>query len=337
MHGRTVSEVLPHFPALVVTSVEGRDSRSGIRAGVRPMYKSVLVVCFTLISSAVSAQDCFLFFCSPRMEPQVQQVEPPEPRYDPRYDPRHDPRSDPRYEPRYAPRPYEPPVARQYPVEPQYPVERQYPGERQYPVERQDPSQRQYPVDRQYAALYGAVAGEPFPVPAVQLSVVNPNFLRRTVSYPSNEPPGTIIIDPQNHYLYLVQGGGQAIRYGVGVGRQGFSWSGTANIRDKQAWPDWYPPKEMIQRQPELRRQLTQLRSGLGVAGGPGNPLGARALYLWAGGKDTLYRIHGTNEPHTIGQSVSSGCIRMLNQDVIDLHQRTPVGAKVVVLQSRVS
>jgi lipoprotein-anchoring transpeptidase ErfK/SrfK len=281
------------------------------------MYKSVLVVCFTLISSAVSAQDCFLFLCSPRMEPQVQPVEPPEPRY--------------------YPRPYEPPVVRQYPAEPQYPVERQYPPERQYPGERQYPAERQYPVDRQYAALYGPVAGEPFPVPAVPLSVINPNYLRRVVSYPSNEPPGTIIIDPQNHYLYLVQGGGQAIRYGVGVGRQGFGWTGVANIRDKQAWPDWYPPKEMIQRQPELRRQLSQLRSGIGVAGGPGNPLGARALYLWAGGKDTLYRIHGTNEPHTIGQSVSSGCIRMLNQDVIDLYQRTPAGAKVVVLQARVS
>ena len=209
--------------------------------------------------------------------------------------------------------------------------------ERQYPAERQNPVGRQYPVDRQYAALYGPVAGEPFAVPAVPLSEINPNYLRRAVSYPSNEPPGTIIIDPHNRYLYLVQGGGQAIRYGVGVGRQGFGWSGVANIRDKQAWPDWYPPKEMIQRQPELRRQLSQLRSGIGVAGGPGNPLGARALYLWAGGKDTLYRIHGTNEPHTIGQSVSSGCIRMLNQDVIDLYQRTPLGAKVVVLRSRVS
>jgi lipoprotein-anchoring transpeptidase ErfK/SrfK len=185
--------------------------------------------------------------------------------------------------------------------------------------------------------MYGPVAGEPFPVAAVPLSEVNPNYLRRAVSYPSNEPPGTIIIDPQNRYLYLVQGGGRAIRYGVGVGRQGFGWSGVANIRDKQAWPDWYPPKEMIQRQPELRRQLSQLRSGIGVAGGPGNPLGARAMYLWQGNKDTLYRIHGTNEPQTIGQSVSSGCIRMLNQDVIDLYQRTPVGAKVVVLQSRVS
>ena len=184
--------------------------------------------------------------------------------------------------------------------------------------------------------MYGPVAGEPFPIPAVPLSVIHPNYLRRVVSYPSPEPSGTIIIDPQNHYLYLVQGGGRAIRYGVGVGREGFGWSGVANIRDKQAWPDWYPPKEMIQRQPGLRQQLSQLRSGIGLAGGPGNPLGARALYLWQGNKDTLYRIHGTNEPETIGQSVSSGCIRMLNQDVIDLYQRTPLGAKVVVLRARV-
>jgi lipoprotein-anchoring transpeptidase ErfK/SrfK len=169
------------------------------------------------------------------------------------------------------------------------------------------------------------------------MSEVDPNYLRAAVSFPSQEAPGTIIVDPQGHYLYLVQGGGRAIRYGIGVGRQGFGWSGSANIRDKQEWPDWYPPKEMIQRQPELKRQLSTLRGGLGVAGGPGNPLGARAMYLWQGNKDTLYRIHGTNEPSTIGQSVSSGCIRMLNQDVIDLYQRTPLGAKVVVLRSRMS
>ena len=191
--------------------------------------------------------------------------------------------------------------------------------------------------ERQHTGMYGPVAGEPFPVPAVPMSEVDPNYLRSAVSFPSNEPPGTVIVDPQAHYLYLVQGSGRAIRYGIGVGRQGFGWSGVATIRTKQEWPDWYPPKEMIQRQPELKRQLSTLQSGLGVAGGPGNPLGARALYLWQGNKDTLYRIHGTNEPSTIGQSVSSGCIRMLNQDVIDLYQRTPLGAKVVVLRSRVS
>ena len=164
---------------------------------------------------------------------------------------------------------------------------------------------------------------------------IDPQFLRRTVSYPTGEPPGTIVIDPRNHFLYLVQDGGQAIRYGVGVGREGFGWSGTANVREKREWPDWYPPKEMVQRQPELRRQLAELQSGIGMAGGPRNPLGARALYLWQGNKDTLFRIHGTVEPWTIGSSVSSGCIRMINQDVIDLYQRTALGAKVVVLGPR--
>jgi lipoprotein-anchoring transpeptidase ErfK/SrfK len=152
--------------------------------------------------------------------------------------------------------------------------------------------------------------------------------MRRAVYYPSTESPGTIIVDAQNHFLYSIEGSGRAIRYGIGVGRQGFSWSGVATVRDKQEWPDWYPPREMIERKPELLRQVGTLQSGIG------NPLGARALYLWQGNKDTLYRIHGTNEPHTIGRSVSSGCIRMLNQDVIDLYQRTPLGAKVVVLAS---
>ncbi len=127
------------------------------------------------------------------------------------------------------------------------------------------------------------------------------------------------------------------MRYGVGVGRQGFSWSGSATIHDKQEWPDWYPPREMLARQPELMRHMSQLRSGIGMPGGPRNPLGARALYLWQDNKDTLFRIHGTVEPWTIGKNVSSGCIRMLNQDVMDLYERAPVGAKVVVLGSRVA
>jgi lipoprotein-anchoring transpeptidase ErfK/SrfK len=172
-------------------------------------------------------------------------------------------------------------------------------------------------------------------IPAEQPSQINPNYLRQTVYYPSNEGPGTIIVDPHNRFLYWVAGGGRAIRYGIGVGRQGFQWSGVATIHDKQEWPDWYPPKEMLQRQPEIMRQMQRLRGGIGMAGGSGNPLGARALYLWQGNKDTLYRIHGTTEPWTIGRSVSSGCIRMLNQDVIDLYNRTPLGAKVVVLGSR--
>ena len=156
--------------------------------------------------------------------------------------------------------------------------------------------------------------------------------MRQAISYPSAETPGTLIVDPQNHFLYFIEGGSRAIRYGIGVGKQGFGWSGVAAVHNKQEWPDWYPPKEMIQRKPELANQISTLQSGLGVPGGPDNPLGARAMYLWQGNKDTLYRIHGTNEPDTIGRSVSSGCIRMLNQDVIDLYARTQVGAKVIVL-----
>jgi lipoprotein-anchoring transpeptidase ErfK/SrfK len=186
-----------------------------------------------------------------------------------------------------------------------------------------------------YSALYAEVDGEPFPIPAVRLSEIGAQYLRAGVIYRTSEAPGTIVIDPQNHYLYFVEGGGRAIRYGVGVGREGFGWSGVAAIHDKQEWPDWYPPKEMIQRQPELRRQMSELQGGLGMPGGPGNPLGSRAMYLWQGNKDTLYRIHGTVEPWTIGKSVSSGCIRMINQDVIDLYMRAPLGAKVLVLSSR--
>jgi lipoprotein-anchoring transpeptidase ErfK/SrfK len=186
-----------------------------------------------------------------------------------------------------------------------------------------------------YSTIYAESNSEPFPVPAFRLSDVDPTYLRKSIYYPTDEPPGTIVIDPQRRFLYLIEGGGRAIRYGVGVGRTGFEWSGTATVHNKQEWPDWYPPKEMIERQPELRKAMSELQSGVGMHGGPGNPLGARALYLWQGNKDTLYRIHGTVEPWTIGKNVSSGCIRMINQDVIDLYERTPVGARVVVLSSR--
>jgi lipoprotein-anchoring transpeptidase ErfK/SrfK len=237
--------------------------------------------------------------------------------------------------PQYAPQPqYQQP---QYQPQPQY---QSRPSWRDQTEPERPRESARTPLDpasaRQYAAVYAAIEDEPFPIPAVRLSDVDPAFLRQSVYYPTNEPAGTIVIDPQNHYLYLVQGGGKAVRYGVGVGRQGFGWSGTANIHDKQEWPDWYPPKEMLARQPELMRHMSQLRSGIGMAGGPRNPLGARALYLWQGNKDTLYRIHGTLEPWTIGKSVSSGCIRMINQDVIDLYERVPEGSRVVVLGSRI-
>ncbi|MFE1602115.1 L,D-transpeptidase [Methylobacterium sp. ID0610] len=186
------------------------------------------------------------------------------------------------------------------------------------------------PID--YARAYAAVNSEPFPIPAFRWQRANPAFLRQDVGYGGRYEPGTVVIDPRAHHLYLVQPGGRARRYGVGVGRQGFAWSGIATINSKQAWPDWYPPKEMIARQPALARQVSQLQSGLGVPGGPRNPLGARAMYLWQNNKDTLYRIHGTTEPESIGRSVSSGCIRMINQDVMDLYARVSVGAQVVVI-----
>ncbi len=142
---------------------------------------------------------------------------------------------------------------------------------------------------------------------------------RQVVNYHSREAPGTIIIDTPNTYLYLVMGNGQAMRYGIGIGRDGFTWSGTQTITRKAEWPAWTPPPEMIARQPYLPRHMT---------GGPGNPLGARAMYL--GG--TIYRIHGTNAPETIGTRVSSGCLRLTNEDVIDLYSRVNVGTKVIVL-----
>ncbi len=179
--------------------------------------------------------------------------------------------------------------------------------------------------------MYGAIGGEPFPIPAVDLGRINPAFLRREVVYASKEKPGTVIIDPNRRYLYFIEPDDKAIRYGVGVGRQGFGWNGTADIRYKQEWPKWFPPPEMIERQPELQPYAD------GMPGGPGNPLGCRAMYLWQGNKDTLYRIHGTIEPWTIGTRVSSGCIRMINQDAIDLYNKVVIGTKVIVLPSAVS
>ena len=147
-----------------------------------------------------------------------------------------------------------------------------------------------------------------------------PEYRRQMVSYRSSEPPGTVIVQTSERFLYVVQGNGRAIRYAIGVGRDGFQWQGLLKISRKAEWPDWTPPPEMIERQPYLPRFM---------AGGPGNPLGARALYLGA----TVYRIHGTNRPDTIGTAVSSGCFRLVNADVTDLYGRVPVGTKVVVRQ----
>ena len=189
---------------------------------------------------------------------------------------------------------------------------------------------------QRYALMYSPIPTERFPLPVVDLARIQPQFLRTNVAYATDKAPGTIVIDPAAHYLYAVEPFGRATRYGVGVGREGFGWSGVATINSKQEWPDWYPPKEMIERVPDLAAKLTTLQSGIGQPGGPTNPLGARALYLWQNGKDTLYRIHGTSQPWTIGTSVSSGCIRMISQDVIDLYDRTPIGTEVVVLGNAV-
>jgi lipoprotein-anchoring transpeptidase ErfK/SrfK len=160
-------------------------------------------------------------------------------------------------------------------------------------------------------------------------SEVNPKYRRQRVAFATQQPPGTVVVDPGAKFLYLVMSDGTALRYGIGVGREGFGWSGTAEIGRKARWPRWTPPAEMIRRQPELERYRKGMEPGLN------NPLGARALYLYQDGRDTLYRIHGTEESWSIGRNVSSGCIRLLNQDVIDLFARIPIGARVVVLPAK--
>lgn len=181
--------------------------------------------------------------------------------------------------------------------------------------------------DPRYLAMYGPRPNEPFPIPAVDLRHIEPRYYRREVDYITEEAPGTIVVEPYDKYLYFVMPGGRAMRYGIGVGREGFGWSGRAVIRRKAEWPSWHPPVEMQERDEKARLWAD------GMPGGLSNPLGARALYLYQGGRDTLYRIHGTNEPWTIGSNVSSGCIRMINQDAIDLYERIPTGTEVAVVE----
>ncbi|MDX6806891.1 L,D-transpeptidase [Terrihabitans rhizophilus] len=178
---------------------------------------------------------------------------------------------------------------------------------------------------------YGAITTEPWPIAAIDTTKVDPRYLRQVVSNPTREKPGTIVVDTQNKFLYLVEEGGTARRYGVGVGRQGFSWDGRAIIDRKQEWPKWHPPKEMMERDPEAAKWPE------GMPGGITNPLGPRALYLAQNGKDTYFRIHGTTQPNSIGKAMSSGCIRLFNQDIIDLYNRVPIGTEVVVLQTGVA
>lgn len=178
---------------------------------------------------------------------------------------------------------------------------------------------------------YGEIEDGGYEIPAVDTTRIDRSFLRQEVSYSGHEEPGTIIVDPSSRHLFYVKGGGRATRFGVGVGREGFGWSGVATVRRKSEWPSWTPPSQMIRRQPELEEFAE------GMPGGLDNPLGARAMYLYQGDRDTLYRIHGTNEPESIGTRVSSGCIRLINQDVIDLYDRVHIGSKVVVRTSDVS
>ena len=186
----------------------------------------------------------------------------------------------------------------------------------------------QPPVDPQYAMIYGEKLDEPYPLPAIPYQKINTKFLRQVVADPTGQPPGTLVVDTGNHFLYFTLGNGQAMRYGVGLGRQGFAWSGRGVIQYKRQWPKWTPPVEMVARQPELQERL-------GIEGfqepGLKNPLGARALYIFKDGEDTLYRVHGSPEWWSIGKSVSSGCVRMINQDVVDLFERVPNKTPIVV------
>jgi lipoprotein-anchoring transpeptidase ErfK/SrfK len=195
----------------------------------------------------------------------------------------------------------------------------------------QAPQQSAAPtLDPMYAAMYGARPDESHPLPALDLEGVDTRYLRREVAYTGREEPGTIVVDTDARYLYLVREDGRAIRYGIGVGNEGMAWSGRARVGRKANWPRWTPTPDMIRREPERNARWAG-----GMAGGLQNPLGARALYLYDNGRDTLYRIHGTSEPWSIGQAVSSGCIRMFNHDIIDLYNRVPVGSPVVVLNGR--
>ncbi|MBX3597024.1 MAG: L,D-transpeptidase [Rhizobiaceae bacterium] len=185
------------------------------------------------------------------------------------------------------------------------------------------------PTFEEYALMYGAVEDGGFQIPAVPYSQIDPQFLRQVVANTTGQKPGTIVVDTLGHHLYLTLPGGHAVRYGVGLGRAGFEWSGAGVIQWKQKWPKWTPPDEMIARDPKLEK--FSVRNG-GQPGGLKNPLGARALYIFQNGEDTLYRVHGTPEWRSIGKSVSSGCVRMLHQDVIDLFNRVPNKTPIVVV-----
>ena len=182
------------------------------------------------------------------------------------------------------------------------------------------------PIPTEIVQMYAALPFEQFPVPAVDLRYLDPQYYRRRVAYPTVEAPGTVIVDTGNFYLYHVEGDGMAMRYGAGLGRAGFEWSGRGHIAYMREWPVWTPPAEMIDRQPELEKWRH------GQPPGMDNPLGARALYIHQGNRDTIYRIHGTAETWTIGKAVSSGCVRLLHQDVIHLADNVRPGSTLIVI-----
>ncbi|WP_336276583.1 L,D-transpeptidase [Bartonella sp. CB178] len=194
---------------------------------------------------------------------------------------------------------------------------------------RPDSSRPVWYVPEEVQALYGPVTNEPYFLPAVDLSVIDPKFWRQEVIYYTSYSPGTLVIDTRERFLYLIGENGKAMRYGIGVGKEGLEFEGEGIVQRKRQWPSWVPTKAMMDREPERYGHL-----GKGMPPGFDNPLGARALYLYKDGKDTLFRIHGSNEAWSIGQAISSGCIRLLNQDIIDLYDRVPTGARVVVLQN---
>ncbi|MGE3644707.1 MAG: L,D-transpeptidase [Beijerinckiaceae bacterium] len=187
----------------------------------------------------------------------------------------------------------------------------------------------QGPLSAGMNGTYASLNDASFTIPAVDTSRFKNKYLRQTVSYSGRERPGTVIIDTDNRFLYYILPNRKAIRYGIGVGKEGMTWAGVGSIGMKKAWPTWTPTANMVKRDPKLKKYLGGFKPGIG------NPLGARAHYLYLNGRMSNYRIHGTAEPYTIGTAVSSGCIRMLNHDVIDLYKRTKVGTKVIVRRGR--
>ena len=184
------------------------------------------------------------------------------------------------------------------------------------------------PSQLSHSLAYAAVTDSEIDLPAFDYTKMDPKYLRQVTNFKSRQKPGTVVVDTSGPHLYLVQPGNRAIRYGIAVGREGFAWHGDAIMKWKQKWPTWTPPAEMIARTPKLAEFAD------GMPAGVENPLGARALYLFKDGRDTLFRIHGTNRPFSIGKAASSGCFRMVNQDVIDLYGRVPPGSAVYVKQS---